>query len=100
MISVNILAMMIEKFKTPRELGLMIAINVKACRKTRKLSQKRLSEMSGVSYGSLKRFEATGEISLMSLLKIAIVLECTDAFAGLFASIEPKSIQEIIDGKF
>ena len=86
-------------FKTPSELGKMIALNMRACRKARKLSLKRLSEISGVSYGSLKRFETSGEISLKSLIKIAIVLDCTDAFWELFASATPQSIQEIIDGK-
>jgi len=88
-------------FKTPGELGHMIAMNVRARRKARKLSLRRLSEISGVSYGSLKRFEASGEIAFKSLLKIAIVLDCTDGFEQLFATMEPpepQSIQEILDG--
>ena len=85
-------------FKTPGELGQMLAANVRKRRKERKLSIRRLSELSGVSYGSMKRFESTGEISLTSLLKIAIVLDCADAFGQLFADTEPRSIQEIIDG--
>jgi transcriptional regulator with XRE-family HTH domain len=91
--------MMNSGFKKPGELGLIIASNVRAQRKARKLSLRRLSEMSGVSYGSMKRFESTGEIALASLLKIAIVMDCTDAFEQLFARTEPQSIQEIIDGK-
>jgi len=55
--------------------------------------------MSGVSYGSMKRFESSGEISLVSLLKVAIVLVCTDAFEQLFAGAEPQSIEEIIRGQ-
>jgi len=86
-------------FKTPTDLRVSIAKNVRARRKALKLSIKRLSEISGVSYGSMKRFESTGEISLTSLLKIAIVLDCTDRFEQLFAGTEPQSIQEIINGK-
>ena len=86
-------------FKTPGELGHIIAMNLRARRKARKLSMKRLSEMSGVSYGSLKRFETSGEIALISLLKIAVVLDCAEEFEQLFAATEPRSIQEILDGK-
>ena len=86
-------------FKTPGEFGRIIAANMRVLRKMRKLSLKRLAEMAGVSYGSMKRFESSGEIALISLLKIAVVLDCTDAFEQLFAGAEPQSIQEIIDGK-
>ena len=85
-------------FITPGELGKKIALNVRTLRKSQKLSIKQLSEVSGVSYGSLKRFESTGEISLHSLLKIAVVLDCSEAFGQLFVSEHPQSIQEIIDG--
>ena len=83
---------------TPKELGMEIAANLKKLRKQRKLSQKALAEKAGLSYGSMKRFEQTGEISLESLLKIAIVLGETAPFEGLFKPTEIKSIQEIIDG--
>lgn len=88
-----------DYFKTPSSIRNKIAMNARAQRKARKLSVKRLAEMSGVSYGSIKRFEASGEIALTSLLKIAIVLDCADAFEQLFADAGPQSIQEIIDGK-
>ena len=48
---------------------------VKKKRKAMKISQKALAEQSGVSYASIRRFESTGEISLVSLLKIAHALE-------------------------
>jgi len=88
------------KLKTPHELGKIIAGNVRARRKGRKLSMEQLAEKSGVSYGSIKRFESSGEISLKSLLKIAIVLDYADEFEHLFGQVVPQSIQEIIDGKF
>lgn len=83
---------------TPKELGMEIAANLKKLRKQRKLSQKALAEKAGLSYGSMKRFEQTGEISLESLLKIAIVLGETAPFESLFKPTKIKSIQEIIDG--
>ncbi|MBQ6331198.1 MAG: helix-turn-helix transcriptional regulator [Clostridia bacterium] len=84
--------------KTPKELGMEIAVNLKKLRKQRKLSQKALAEKAGISYGSMKRFEQTGEISLESLLKIAVVLGETAPFEAIFKPTEIKSIQEIIDG--
>lgn len=50
-----------------------------------KITQKDMAERTGVSLGSIKRFEQTGEISFHSLLKIAFVLDCLDDFDQLFA---------------
>ena len=86
--------------KTPKEIGLEIAHNLKNLRKRRKLSQAELAERSSVSYGSLKRFEQTGKISLESLLKIAVVLGASEPFSELFKTTEITSIQQIIDGEF
>lgn len=61
------------KVKTPKEINEQIASNVRERRKEAKLTQKQLSEKSGVSLGSLKRFENTGEISLKSLLRISLI---------------------------
>ena len=57
---------------------------VKKTRKQMKLSQKLLSQKSGVTYASIRRFETTGEISLSSLLKIAHALDSLKDFEGLF----------------
>jgi transcriptional regulator with XRE-family HTH domain len=85
--------------KTPQEIGTLIAQRLRDIRKKKKLSQQKLSEKSGVSFGSVKRFEGTGEISLIALTKIAIALNCEDELIGLFENPPPESIQEIIDGQ-
>lgn len=43
-------------------------------------TQRTLAEKSGVSLGSIKRFENSGEIALKSLLKLSLVLECLEDF--------------------
>lgn len=48
------------------------------------LTQKVLSERSGVSYGSIRRFESTGKISLSSLLKISNAIGLLEEFNILF----------------
>lgn len=78
---------------------MQIAQNVRAVRKRRKISQKTLSEKSGVSLGSVKRFETSGEISLHALIKLAIALDMDDALIHLFEDAPFLSIKEIIHGQ-
>lgn len=68
----------------------VVALNVKRQRKQRKLSQMDLAERSGVTLGSLKRFERTGQISFESLLKLAVPLNALEPFENLFASMQDK----------
>lgn len=84
--------------KTPNEYSQAIANNLKSLRKRRKMSLRALSEKSGVSYASLRRFEETGEISLKSLIKVAIVTGSTEGLDKLFAETEILSIEELIRG--
>jgi transcriptional regulator with XRE-family HTH domain len=59
---------------TPYEVSLKLAQRHRALRKRLKISQKEMAERSGVSLGSLKRFESSGKISLESLLKLVHLL--------------------------
>lgn len=75
MLSINILS--------SDELLDTIKANFKQRRLDEALTQEGLANKSGVSLGSVKRFEQTGQISLESLLKIALVLGCLDEFKNL-----------------
>lgn len=88
---------MLSLLKFPEEIAKDIAKAEKEKRKKRKLTQSELSARAGVSLGSLKRFEQTGEIAFVSLLKIAAVLDETDSFMKLFQRGDYASIQEVID---
>ena len=57
-------------WETPEELDQKLAQRVRKIRKRRSITQEKLASISGVSYGSIKRFETTGQISLLSLKKI------------------------------
>jgi len=61
------------------------------------LSQKTLSERSGVSFGVLKKFERTGKISLESLLKIAMTLGVLENFKDLFKEIPLEHFSSLDD---
>ena len=84
-------------WETPEEINKEIAGRVKNIRKRRKISQEELSKLSGVSFGSVKRFETSGNISLISLTKIAIALNIVDDLKNIFSNIEYTSLQEVIN---
>lgn len=73
---------------SPTEVSLRIAKQVQAKRLSLNYSQRTLAHRSGVSYGALKKFERTGQISLVSLLKLALTVECLEAFDNLFPVID------------
>lgn len=85
--------------ETPGEIQKLIAERVRIIRRRRKISQQKLSELSGVSLGSVKRFEQSGEISLISLIKIAAALGLSKELTHLFEDVPPLSIEEIIRGQ-
>lgn len=67
----------------PSEVLAEVARNHKALRKQLGLTQAELAKRSGVSLGSLKRFEQTGEIAFYSLLKLADTLRRLEEFSSL-----------------
>ena len=84
-------------WETPEEINKLVADRMKVLRKRLKISRQRLSEISGVSYGSIKRFEETGNISLLSLTKMAIALDAVDDIKKIFSDVPYKTIQEVIN---
>ena len=73
-----------------------IAKQVKRNRLELNLSQHALAIRSGVSLGSLKRFEQTAEISLKSLVMLAVALDATEEFGLLFSGNKYQSIDELL----
>ena len=61
-----------------------LASRFKVYRKKTGLTQLELSDRSGVPYGTLKRFEQTGKISLESLWLLAAAIGCDDQLDSLF----------------
>lgn len=77
-----------------------IASKHKQLRKKQGLSQQELANRSGVSLGSLKRFETTGQISFESLLKLAQILNCLENFDALFKPIDStEDIEKLFSNK-
>ena len=97
---VNILSMNNEfsNQKTPNEIAKNLAEKIKQQRKKLKISQQEFTQKSGVSLGSIKRFETKNEISLQSFIKIAIALDLDGDFESLFSTKTYTSIDEVING--
>lgn len=88
----NILSIMIN---LPQDESKAIAARAKAVRLQQNITQEGLAKRSGVSFGSIKRFEQTGQISLEALLKIAFTLNVLDNFSDLFAPQTNRSGQSL-----
>ena len=89
--------------KTWAEINMELAKRMVQLRKRKKISQKEFASRSGVSLGSLKRFEQTGEISLQislqSFTKLAIALGAEGELEALFQEVPFDSIEEILHGQ-
>ena len=92
---VSIINMLSLNIYTPEEVARHIANSAKQQRLAKNMSRKTLAVHSGVSLGSIQRFEQTGKISLENLLNIAQALSSLADFQALFQLAEPTSIQEI-----
>lgn len=62
-------------------------------RKELGITQRMLSQRSGVSYGSIRRFETEGEIALHALLKLSVVIDALEDFNQLFKRAHIKGIR-------
>ena len=63
------------------------------------MSRKTLSERSGVTQASIKRFESTGQISLINLVQILIALDRITDLDGLLEEQAVPYIRELGDRK-
>jgi transcriptional regulator with XRE-family HTH domain len=73
---------------TPLDISKALAQKHRALRKHLKMSQKEMADRSGLSLGSLKRFENTGKISLDSLLRLMHLLGRLNEFDNLMLPTE------------
>ena len=84
--------------KTPNDIAKELVEKIKHHRKKLKISQAQLASKSGVSLGSIKRFESRYEISLNSFIKILIALNLEQDLENLFLQKSYISIDEVING--
>ena len=86
--------------KKPYDFLEELALRHKTIRKQSGLSQSQLAQRSGVSLGSIKRFELTGQISLESLLKLVQILNRLSDFELILKPTENlKEIDKLFSDK-
>lgn len=83
----------------PQYLAEKIAERAKQRRLELNITQEELAMRSGVSFGSVKRFETMAKISLQHLLMIAVTLDATEDFSNLFSRKNYQSIDEVTNEK-
>ncbi len=81
--------------QTPEQVGTDLAGRLRELRLARGWRQATLAERSGVSLGSLRRFETSGRASLQNLLKLAFALGRLDDFDALFQAPPASSMAEL-----
>jgi len=83
--------------KSPKEIMILLSKNIIALRKQEKMSQRELSERSGVAYASIRKFESTGIISLEPLLKICEALKRLTDFESILLPSDMKRKKDLFN---
>lgn len=83
------------KLKTEKEIALELAGRLRALRVSRQLTQATLSKRAGVSLGSYRRFEQSGRIEFISLIRVAQVLGIESDFEQLFVQPSVQSLDDL-----
>jgi transcriptional regulator with XRE-family HTH domain len=81
---------------TSSELISAVAARVREARLAADLTQAGLAARAGVSLGSIRRFETTGQIALESLARLAIALRRERDFEALFVPPPIASLDALI----
>ena len=82
--------------ETPYEMAVDVAKRFRKMRIAKKITIKELSERSGVPYSTIRRFESSGQISFLPLVKMASVLDEDEQITSLFAETRPRTIEDVI----
>ena len=85
------------QWETVEELDQKLANRVKIIRKRRSISQQKLAVMSNVSYGSIKRFESTGQFLCIHLPKLQWLFILKMIYRNFITQVPYRNLQEVIN---
>ena len=81
-------------FSTSDEITTELGLRLKAVRLSQSLTQADLAERAGISVGTVKSLERTGQSSVASLVRVVQALGLTDQLQSLFV-LKVQSIAEM-----
>jgi len=80
---------------TPTEIMQAIAIRFKDLRLHHNWTRVSLAERSGINENTIKRFENSGQITMASLLRLAVAMDAQHEFLNLFPVPQVQSIADL-----
>ncbi|OFZ49037.1 MAG: hypothetical protein A2381_15640 [Bdellovibrionales bacterium RIFOXYB1_FULL_37_110] len=92
--NLNIVNKLDFKLSTPEEIGHELGYRLKQQRINKRLTQQELADRTGLDVGTIKNLENKGQCTLLTLIKIAIVLDCISDLTNLF-QLKINSIAEM-----
>ncbi len=80
---------------SPPEVSNALARRLRAQRLARGWTQAELAARSNVAVDTLKKFERTGQISLVRMVRLTVALGCVDEMEHLFRQSVPASLDAL-----
>lgn len=80
----------------PSDVAEDLAIRLRARRLARNLTQEGLARRSGVALGTLKKFERSGAISLVSFIRLVVALGEEAGLERLLADEEFETLEQVL----
>ena len=80
----------------PTDVAEDLAIRLRARRLARNLTQEGLARRSGVALGTLKKFERSGAISLVSFVRLVVALGEEAGLERLLADEEFETLEQVL----
>lgn len=73
----------------------LVAERVRSSRLRRTWTQQELADRAGMTLASLRRFERTGQVSFLSLVRLAIALDAVSELGSLFPD-HPETLDQLL----
>jgi transcriptional regulator with XRE-family HTH domain len=81
------------------DIALELASRVRSRRLAQSLTQEGLASRSGVPFGTLKKFERTGQIAFVSFIRLVTALGDEAALENLLPEQKFETLDEVLDVK-